>query len=249
MKAAPLPTIIEQALTLDEGAVPLVTQAENGETKTKQRKKRTPESYLPKNWDEGDSELLIALRALKWTWPRIRSEYFPQWSVPGINLKFLRLTKEPRLKARLEGMEKMEYSDRLKIVSRACLGSRRQCAGQEVAQHYLQQGAEHIAGNVEESRTNKVKDGDRVWEVSESSDPDMAKAIPGPAPVDATDSIPDGKEGEDTLGEGVDEDMQSVSPGENGQRLKAKSKGKDAAPQRPPKRHNRMGGPGEEEGK
>lgn len=69
-------------------------------------------------WDDSESELLMGLRAQKFSWSKIR-EYFPDWSTRDLSKESSRLKKEPQWTAVYEAVLQMEVSEQVTFVDRA----------------------------------------------------------------------------------------------------------------------------------
>lgn len=236
-KTARLPTIYER--------VPIqnVAQSKIGEDKA---------IFDIKSWGDCESEMLLALRALDWSWVKIRGKFFLEWPTISIKYKFKRLVEEhPRLRARFEEMRAMTYSERLKIASHATsqmtslqiTQSRMQTRSQRW-KNLVQQGDDR--GFIGELDVERLKRGDCVWEIPESP----GSSVNWTAPFDDSDLDPTYEEEMGTLEEVDDEYIEAISSDEDKQTLKAMDKGKKAASQPPrSKEYKKTGSPGEEEGR
>lgn len=123
--ATPLPFVEGADHPYKDATLP--TLVSGGNKKEKGRRKPivntaplTTGKYTAKPWDDSESELLVTLRACGWTWVRIRNEFFPEWSEPGMPYKFRRLTNEqPSLMSRYKTIQEMEGLEQLAVISRA----------------------------------------------------------------------------------------------------------------------------------
>lgn len=99
-----------------KNAAPLDGQATTGGDEARKNKKKILPSHHYRKWDDSECELLLALRAMGWTYRRIHDVAFHHRALAALQNKFSCLTNNnPWSKARFENMENLDDLEKWNI--------------------------------------------------------------------------------------------------------------------------------------
>lgn len=115
-------------------------------------------------WGDDESELLVALRALGFSYAKISERDFQGWSQQGLRRKFLKIIEnESRWKLRFEALQRKDKYEQLAIIA---------LAQGAVARSRIRR----VQGEREDEAEDPVSE--NAVEIPESPDPDVARSVP-----------------------------------------------------------------------